>query len=164
VSNPITDRLTALATCLCAAIEDPDSGVPGVCFCGIIPGNAIPVEYTGDCNDKCGAAWVRLTTAYPANAVGVLNTQATACDSGMGIDVEIGILRCISVGDAQGNPPEPAELLAGAELAMDDLMLMWRAVLCCDAFDSRDVILGQYQPVGPEGGLVGGAFTLSMGV
>lgn len=164
MSNPITDRLTALATCLCAAIEDPNSGVPKVCFCGIIPGNAIPVEYTGDCGDTCGAAWVRLVSAYPSNTVGVLHTQPTVCDAGMGIDVEVGILRCISVGDAQGNPPEPAELLAAAELAMNDALLMWKAVLCCDAYTGHDVILGQYQPFGPEGGLTGGAFTMSMGV
>ena len=161
--NAITDRLTALATCLCAAIED-DPDVPGVCYCGIIPGNAIPVEYTGDCDDKCGAAWVRLTSAYPSNQVGVLHVQPTACDAGMGMDVEVGILRCISVGNAQGGPPEPAELLAAAELAIADALLMWKAVLCCPAYTGHDVILGQYQPIGPEGGLVGGVFNLSMGV
>jgi hypothetical protein len=45
-SNPIYDRLTLLAACLCAELENPDNGVPGACFCGIVPGESVPVART----------------------------------------------------------------------------------------------------------------------
>ena len=163
-TNPVYERLSALATCLCAEIENPEWGVPDVCFCGVVPGEPGLGQYAGDCTTKCGAGWVRLVSVYPANSVGVLNTQPGNCSHGLGIDVEIGIIRCISVGDEQGNPPPPSELLAAAELQIADAMLMHRAVYCCDAIHPGDVILGQYQSLGPEGGLVGGSYFMSMGV
>lgn len=161
--NPAYDRLTLLAACLCAQIQDPENGVPDVCFCGIVPGEAIPVEYAGDCDSKCGIAWVRMTNLYPSNGVGAAFTQPGNCDVGLGMDVELGILRCISVG-TEREGPTPEELHEAAQLAIADAMLIRKAVYCCDAINPRDLILGQYTPLGPEGGLVGGAFVLSMGV
>lgn len=160
--NPVFARLQAIAACLCAAIQDPENGVPDVCYCGVVPGGTPPAIYSGNCKDKCGMAWVRLTTAYPSTAVGAASVQPARCDVGMGMDVEVGMLRCMSVGDDRGNPPPPQEQIDATELQMADLLVMWKAILCCDAIPNGDVILGQYTPVGPEGGLVGGFFTLSM--
>jgi hypothetical protein len=39
---------------------------------------------------------------------------------------------------------------------------MRRAVACC--LNSKDWILGGYAPLGPQGGVVGGVWTLSMQV
>jgi hypothetical protein len=162
--NAAFERLTALATCLCAEIQDPVNGVPDVCFCGVVPGEVASGAYAGDCNDKCGMAWVRMASIYPSNSVGAAVTTPGNCAYGMGMDVEMGITRCMSVGDEQGNPPPAAEMLAAAELQMADAYIMQRALYCCDAIPAKDVILGLYQPLGPEGGLIGGLFTMSMGV
>jgi hypothetical protein len=40
------------------------------------------------------------------------------------------------------------------------MMAMWRAVLCCR--QSPDWLMGQYVPIGPAGGVVGG--TLPVGI
>ena len=162
-SDLVFGRLAALATCLCAELQDPINEVPDVCFCGLIPGNAIPVEYTGDCDDKCGAAWVRLISVYPSDSIGVIVTDPGNCSHGIGIDVEMGIIRCISVGDEQGNPPTAAELLAATDLAIRDATLMMKVLNCCDAVPPKDMVLGQYQAIGPEGGIIGGSFFVSMG-
>lgn len=162
--NAVFARLQAISACLCAQILDPDNGVPDVCYCGVVPGATPPAGYAGDCSKKCGMAWVRLVSVYPSSSTGVISTVPARCDTGMGMDVEVGILRCMSVGDDQGNLPPPAEQVAAVELQMADLMVMWKAILCCDAIPSGDVLLGQYQPVGPEGGLVGGIFNLAMAV
>lgn len=162
--NPVTARLEALAACLCAQIEDPENGVPGVCFCGVVPGAAIPAEYSGDCNNACGAAWVRLVTVYPSNQVGAALITPGNCAHGLGMDAEVGILRCTPVGDEQGNPPTQAELLDSTELQIADAILMLKAIECCEALNINDLIVGQYQPIGPEGGLVGGVYTLSLAV
>lgn len=162
--NPIYDRLSALASCLCAEILNPDNGVPDVCFCGIVPGEGVPAEYAGDCNTKCGIAWVRLVSVYPSNQVGVLITEPGNCAFGLGIDIEMGMLRCIEVGGEDGSPPSAAELLAASQLQVADALLMQRALYCCTAIPQKEVILGTYQSLGPEGGLVGGAYSISMGV
>ena len=162
-SDLVFGRLAALASCLCAELKDPINEVPDVCFCGLIPGNAIPVEYTGDCDDMCGAAWVRLISVYPSDAIGVIVTEPGNCLHGIGIDLEMGIIRCLSVGDEQGNPPPPEELLAATDLAIRDATLMMKALACCESIPPKDVVLGQYQPIGPEGGIIGGSFFVSMG-
>jgi hypothetical protein len=162
--NPVTARVQAIAACLCAEIADPDNGVPDVCYCGVMPGAAIAAQYAGDCASKCGMAWVRLVTAYPSVTLGAASIQPARCTTGMGIDVEVGILRCMSVGDERGNMPTLQEQTDAAALQYADISVMWKAILCCDAIPPMDAILGQYQPMGPEGGLVGGAFTLSMAV
>jgi len=162
--NVIYDRLTLLAACLCTAIEDPDNGVPGVCFCGIVPGDSVPAEYAGDCNTVCGIAWIRLVSAYPSNAVGVLKTEPGNCAFGLGMDVEMGILRCITIGDPDGTGPSPQELVDAAQLQIADALVMQQALFCCDGVPNKDVILGLYQSLGPEGGLVGGSYNMSMAV
>lgn len=164
-SNLVFTRLSALATCLCAQITDPVNGVPDVCFCGIVPGEQATALYAdGDCADRCGMAWVRLVSLYPSVSIGVLDPTPGNCGSSIGVDVELGIMRCISVGDERGNPPTPDELLAATQLQIADSLVMQRAVLCCDAIPPSEVILSNYTPLGPAGGLVGGMWTLSMGV
>lgn len=162
--NPITARLEAIAACLCAEIEDPENGVPKVCFCGLVPGEIPPAVYSGNCEVACGMAWVRLVTLYPATGIGIASTEPVRCDVPLGIDVEVGMLRCMSVGDERGNLPSDLEQHEAVALQMADAMVMLKALLCCDAIPSGDVIIGQYQTLGPEGGLVGGFFTLSMAV
>ena len=162
--NPVTAILEAVAACLCAEIQNPANGVPDVCFCGIVPGDNTPAMYAGNCKTRCGMAWTRLITLYPSNAVGATTVEPARCDTGMGIDIEVGMLRCISVGDERGNLPTPQEQTDAVKLQLADAFVMWKALLCCTAFPSGDVILTPYQPIGPEGGLVGGRFTASMGV
>jgi hypothetical protein len=41
-------------------------------------------------------------------------------------------------------------------------MAMGRAIACCR--NSNDWVLGQYQPYGPEGTIVGGTFQIGMTV
>jgi hypothetical protein len=151
--------LTDLATCLCSEIAT--SGLPDVCFCGIIPGEAASAMYSGDCTKKCGMAWVRLVSAFPAAGVGVPSEHPGNCGSGLGFDVEMGMLRCTEIGTAT-TPPPPAQLLGSAELQYGDMNVMRKAVACCSG--SKDWTLQTYTPMGPGGGLVGGFWTLTLWV
>lgn len=160
--NPIMARLEALAACLCAEIQDPENGVPDVCYCGVVPGDQPPAMYAGNCKVKCGMAWVRLATLYPATGIGVADTALIKCNPTIGADVEVGMLRCISVGDDRGNLPSAEEQRDAVALQMADAIVMLKALLCCEAFPSEGVVVGQYQPLGPQGGLVGGLFQASV--
>lgn len=158
VANPIESLMADLSTCLCSQIIS--DGLPSLCFCGVVPGNAVALDYVGECDDEvCGMAWVRLMAAYPASTIGQASTRPGNCSTGIGIDVEIGIIRCFDAGDGQ-TPPDPAELTAAAALANADMLAMWRAVSCCRR--SKDFVIGSYVPYGPEGGVYGGILPASI--
>ena len=149
--NSIWERVTNLATCLCATCEE--NATP-LCFCGVVPGLEVALDYHGNCANVCGMAWVRVSAMYPASSVGAVNTQPGNCGSLVGVDVELGIMRCMPVGEADGSPPTPDQLRAAAELQISDALALWSAVRCCDP--DSDWLIGQYQPFGPSGGIVGG--------
>lgn len=147
----IFSRLDDLVTCLQAELESAPT--PDMCFVGIVPGDSVALEYQGDCTDVCGMAWVRVVTMYPSSGVGIANTHPRNCDAGLGIDVEIGTMRCITPGDENGAPPSAEELRAATELQVADMLTVLRAIRCCQGSD--DWIVGQYQPYGPQGGVFG---------
>lgn len=158
----VYERLNAIATCLCAQITA--DGLPETCFCGVLPGEAVAASYAGNCATACGMAWVRLANSYPTKVLGEPDLTAGNCGAGMGFDVEIGILRCAPVGNSAGAPPTAAQMLAATELQIADMHVMQKAALCCGEVSTRDVILGTYEPVGPEGGLVGGTVIAQYGI
>jgi hypothetical protein len=157
--SAVEDRLLALATCLCAEIADHPV-TPPVCFCGVLPGEEVAYDWAGDCETACGMAWVRLVTAYPSTVIGEATGTPGNCGSMIGMDVEVGIMRCIPGMDDAGNPPSSDDLLAASLWQWEDMTTMRRAILCCTG--SKDFLLGAYVPIGPQGGLVGGAWTVSM--
>jgi len=153
-------KLAALAECLCAQVAA--DGLPDLCFCGLVPGEAPAVEYVDNCGDgNCGMAWVRWAAVAPVTGVGVPNITKNNCNSSLGFDAEIGIMRCAPVGDENGNPPPVEDMLSTTDLQVADMMAMYRAMACCSALD--EFIIETYTPIGPQGGAVGGFWTLSVG-
>lgn len=158
--SPIMVRLAALAECLCAQIIA--DGLPEPCFCGLVPGEAPAIEYVTNCDDdKCGMAWVRLAAVAPITGVGLPSIVVNNCNAEIGYDAEVGIMRCAPVGDTDGTPPPSDDLLQAADLQIADMFAMYRAIACCGALG--DFIIETYTPVGPDGGAVGGFWTLSAG-
>lgn len=151
--------LLAVADCLCGQIVA--DGLPGVCFCGVVPGAAAIYDYAGSCDDACGMAWVRLISIYPAVTVGLPDNTPGNCTKALGMDIEVGIVRCMSAGEPDGSGPDPSELLQSTELQVADAETLIRAVACCPAIPGRDSVLAAYTPVGPDGGLVGGLVTVA---
>lgn len=160
--NVISNVLASLAECLCSAIEESDA--PNTCFCGVVPGDHVLPQYAGDCASECGMAYTRLLTMSPVTGIGVPSFDPGNCGASIGFDLEVGIIRCISVGNAQGDLPSDAELLEASELQMRDALTMRKAIACCDALTSKDYILGTYIPTGPRGGLVGGSWQVSVAI
>lgn len=157
--SPVFDLLTTLAECLCAQIVA--DGSPEPCFCGVVPGDSVPAQYGGDCDYKCGMAWVRLASMYPAASLGTPSELPGNCSASLGFDVEVGIIRCTSLGTAE-DLPSAGEMLGTAELQVRDAMTIWRAVSCCPAITSKDYRMSTYQPAGPLGGMVGGSYMVQL--
>jgi hypothetical protein len=162
--NRISDMLAELATCLCAQIVE--DGSPETCFCGVLAGETVIADYTGECADggPCGQAWVRLITAYPASGVGLLDETPGNCGSELGIDIEVGILRCFPSPDEDGSAPTADEMLAAAFQQHQDILTLHRAIYCCNAISSKDAVVSSYTPMGPLGGLYGGRLTVMVTV
>ena len=152
--------LTALATCLCAAIED--SGAP-VCWCGVVPGAGDPpADLVGESSGGiCGVGYVRMPLAYPSDSVGVQAAVLGSEPTNWGMDVEVGILRPIELDE---DIPDEAVLLLAVERQMSDMDLAKNAILCCDAIPKRDLILSAFTPYGPLGGVLGGYWTVHIQV
>jgi hypothetical protein len=155
--NPVFTVLTDILDCLCSTIST--DGLPTPCVCTVYPGEGASFDYTGDCgDDACGSAWVRLDSAEPSNGIGVVNTEPNNCGAGLGVVVEVGIVRCLTPMADDGSPLPAEELLAASGLQVADMYAMRKALVCC----GHDLVLGPYLPVGPQGGVVGGVWTASL--
>ncbi len=162
LDNEVFARLTGLAECLCAQLAA--DGLPDVCFCGVIAGSE-PYDASGigECGELNGQAWVRLVNAYPSSGVGVPDLNVGNCNKGLGIDLEIGVLRYFPI-EENGGSLEVTEMLVASQLQIADMISMQRAVVCCPAISEKDYIMNTYTPIGPDGGLLGGSWTLSMAI
>lgn len=161
MANKISTLLTDLAACLCVGLDDS----PALCWCGVIPGTGVVAEMGFGCGtesgDPCGVAWVRLGNSYPAAAIGEISRNE-GCGEFLGLDIEVGVLRCVPVAGEDGvSMPGRAEQEAMFMQQMEDLSIMRKAISCCPALSHLGYRLGTYQPAGPLGGLLGGVFTVS---
>lgn len=150
------DTMVDLAACLCAqvAVDNPED--PNFCFCGVIPGRAVLPDYIFGCDDG-GMGWVRLGTTYPSESPGQIDRSFGNCGTGLGFELEIGILRRAIIEEEAPTMEESAGMV---ERQIADVQTLSKAISCCPSLGRKDYILGQYQPVGPDGGVVGGAFTI----
>jgi len=162
VTVPIEQMLGILLDALNTALV-ADGTREDMCSCTIYPGDAVPMDYG---LEECGGmAWVRLvstgpTTAFPATSISVDN-----CFYTLAYTVEMGIMRPAPVPEQFGSevqlPDDTAHYDSSIRL-MQDMRLMHSAIK--DA--KRDIpllVLGTWTPQGPQGGTVGGMWTLTIG-
>lgn len=148
--------MTAIAECLCTELVA--SGLPPTCLCGVLPGEAIDASYV---TSSEGMAWVRLANAFPYNAFPNASLSGNPCVMPLGFELEIGALWCAPVSrDSRGNPPRPEDQAATAEIQVAAMAAMHRAIVCCLPNERAQVAMGAYTPTGPEGGVVGGTWSL----
>jgi len=166
VGEPVADTviwpvMVSLAECLCTQITS--SGLPEPCFCGVLPGNDVAYDYCDGCEDgTCGQAWVRMAEAFPARVFPVPDSDRGNCATALAVELVVGIVRCAPMPDEHGDPPTMEAQFDTAQLVVADMMAMRRAIMCCtQAYRGRDYLLGPYLPIGPEGGCVGGAWTVT---
>ena len=142
---------TELSQCLCAELGDASP-----CFCGVIVGEDIPVEYAGDCED-CGAAYVRVTQAFPSTTAFPAPDEQGRCGSLIAFILSVGVVRCVPVGDNAGNPPTPEEMAEVARQALADQAAIRRAITCCfgEKYEDAQYVLGTMTPLPNTGGVMG---------
>lgn len=154
-----------LAACLCAELTPDGAAGPDLCFCGVLPGEIVVADVGAEenCDNGCGMAWTRIESAYPSESVAQVRVTPNSCGAQLGIDIELGVLRCYPLPD-NGQPPDAQVLAEAAAAQQNDMMAIWRAVNCCEILKdvNVDYLLGVFAPSGPLGGVVGGTWTVSV--
>lgn len=148
--------ITSLHQCLCDTLTERSLN-PGNCFCGILPGE------TTVWDQKDGMAWVRLTSVVPSTVFPAQDFDLRNCGKNLAAEIEVGVLHCAPRIGADKVPPTEMEQFESARLQFATMMAMRAAILCCQDLGSADMVLGAYNPLGPNGGLVGGAWTVNVG-
>lgn len=151
--------MLVLASCLCREIAEAE--LPDPCFCGVIPGQAVPLDYCAPCGSrggKCGMAWVRLAGVAPANFTGT-SGDITRCATPLQATIEVGVARCAPTGSLD-SLPTMADQLAAAELQTADMAAALRAIRCCT--DNGDIAVTAWAPFGPTGGCLGGSWNFTL--
>lgn len=134
-----------------------------LCAKSIYPGRLVPIDYG---LESCGGmAFVKLDGVVPTSAFPVQDTSPNSCVTTLAYTFELGVMRPAPHIDYQNNEPvlpDDAENDAASYDQYADMMAMRRAVQ-----ELRDeveyVVLGAYTPMGPDGGAVGGVWTVQLG-
>lgn len=149
--------LLDLVSCLCAEVEN--AGLPPVCICSPMPGAAIAVDYV---TPEVGMAWVRLTGAFPSTAFPSQAGAGTSCGAPLVMQFDVGTAFCAPYPDDDGTPPGLAAQFDATRTQLAGMAAARRAIQCCLGVSSKDVLLGSYNPMGPQGGVVGGYWTVAV--
>ncbi|MFB9476984.1 hypothetical protein ACFFR3_46470 [Nonomuraea salmonea] len=161
VAYPLAAKLLE---CLCAELEASLAGP--VCRCCVVPGAGYP-PMDGcmcECGGGQGQAWTRVSRMFPTSQrfPAPLQEAPPTCflPGSWAVELEAGVYRCAATMAEDGTPPSCEEVDRDARVVLDDAAAIRRAVMCCFAAQSRVVVPGQWQAIGPSGGCQGGVMTL----
>lgn len=156
--DPVWYKLAELAECLCQTVADDPNCEP-LCFCGVVPGGGIALDYihTDECASKDGMGWVRMVTEFVTRAFPQPLTDATPCAAEVAFTAEVGLIRTFPISE-DGEPPDAATYLAYSERQIGEAAMLRKVIVCCYG---NSAVLGTYVPIGPQGGAIGGAWTLT---
>ncbi len=154
---PILDELRA---CLCAKLAGDD-----LCFCGILLGEDVPLEYAGAC-DEIGAAYVRVVNAYPSTASFPGPDERDHDPTLRAWSIVLGIIRAAPYGEGM-EAPDPADVRQFNLDLLGDAQILWETISCClhgEKFQEIDPqkLRGVYTPIAVQGGVGGGEWALTL--
>lgn len=148
--------MVQMQQCLCETLEERGL-LPGDCFCGMTPGAQVTWDYSQ------GQAWVRLSSVFPSAVFPSQSFALNNCGTTLAAELEVGVLQCTPVPSSDGSPPDEGQQFEATRLQLATMAAVRHAILCCAASSDMDLLLGAYEPQGPQGGLVGGTWTVSVG-
>jgi hypothetical protein len=144
--------------------------VDGPCAAGLVSGAAPALDRGLDCAGGCaGQLWVRLVAVYPSRAFPDPDVGTIRPPVSWAVTAEVGLVRpAPTLHDAESGTvtlPTMAEETTAADLAAVDAAILREALLVRYArAQGVGIALGTWVPYGPEGGIVGGAWTASIQV
>ena len=156
----IGSKLVDLQACLCQALIDRGGG--GVCYCAVVTGE-VDGSLCGSCDGEgdCGMAYVRIVRGFVYDAFPD-NTGLANCALSPGFTIEAGVLRCLPV-DETGAPLSSADSLDVSLQVAADMQAIYWALSCCFDVGDGQMLINAWEPSGPDGGCVGGFWTMEIG-
>lgn len=157
----LNQMLAALLEALTGQIRDAGKE-DDYCSITVQPGNAVPVDF-GPESDCRGTAWVRLVSASPTVSFPNADLSVNNCAYELAYVVEVGMFfPAPMMEDQMGNFALPSDMdqFEAAQRQGDEMALMYRAIQDADV---PQKLVGSYIPQGPEGGVLGGLWTLTIG-
>lgn len=119
-----------------------------------------------------GQLWVRMVDFHPTGPFPAQERQITPCTPiMMAAQLGVGVLRCVSTVNDQGQFPSAAEMTAdGLAMTMDASTIL-EALKCCVGPMAEDdespvlkVGINTWLPLGAQGGCAGGEWTIWVGL
>lgn len=153
--------ITALSACLCGELEAAGFTM---CFCGLMPGGEVPLDFCGDgCDTEgCGGqAWVRVVSVF-ASTNFPNPADAATCATSRAAILEVGHAMCAPQPDNDGTPPSVAEQYDAVFRQMASMDAMWKAIACCFPSQDRDYMLGEYAAIPAGGGCLAAVWTVTV--
>lgn len=136
------------------AVVTEANGAP--CSAALVPGAIVDWGGCGQCESgACGMVYVRVETMFRSFTFPEPSLEL-GCGAPLAMQLRVGVLRCLSI-DSQGGLDD-AESTEAALVALTDALAVRRALACL----SGDVVLGTYDPLGPQGGCVGGEWQVTV--
>jgi hypothetical protein len=150
--------LNQLQVCVCFTLAQAGRGV--CTDCSIVPGDGRPPADRCDCScDRGqGQAWVRWVRdqpviPYTGSSSGQLRRNCQEFRTQKVI--EVGVYRCVSGPDDQGNPPSVEARERDALGLIWDRRLIKQAVACCQALKRKPVTVLALEPTTLKGNCAG---------
>lgn len=119
--------------------------------------------------DACcdGQLWTRLIELAPMGASTNTSFTSASVNAPCGVlmwqaVVGVGVLRCAAVVNDAGDAPTPAVLTAEALAVTQDAADLAAALQCCLAPQVSKLRMVRWDPLGPEGGCVGGEWQVTL--
>lgn len=142
----------ALVACLCQQLTRTPRGP--VCHCCVVWGDQPPPADVCGCDCVVGTPPVAGSGQAWARIVGI--TYGGRCPGGITVDVELGVLRCVTAQpDEVTGVVDCAAAEADAVAFAADMAALRRAPKCCAALGDKTWRVANVLPVGPAGGCAG---------
>lgn len=159
----IYDAMEIMVNLTMAELQKPGQNAD-MCLISVMPGAEVPYDYG---QEACGGMlWVRLTSANPSASFPLADVTVDNCGVTLAYPLEVGIMRPmqgIEVFATEAQLPTAANNGDAALQQILDLESMYRAIINLGD-EVENVMPGIYTPLGPEGGVVGGKWTFSVGL
>lgn len=162
--NAVADLFTELA--------EGDADLVAPCAVMVVSGSAAALDRGLDEeNGCCGQLWARLVNSYPSVNFPEQDGAPHRDHLSWAVVIEVGLVRpapIVTEVNGQVVVPSAAQEQDAAAVALVDAAVIREALLnrYPEAIGDEDVavILGAFDPIGPDGGVVGGAITATIQV
>lgn len=157
----LPEMMAALLEALTAQIRAAGKA-DDYCAVTIYPGTGVPVDF-GPESDCRGTAWVRLVSASPSVAFPSPAMTVDNCGYTLAYIVEMGMVGPAPVMEERLGRlvvPDDVEQFEASMRMFAELEMMHAAI---KAAGIDQLILGDWTPQGPEGGVMGGLWTMTIG-